>query len=134
MARSAEDGHCFLPQPELIASAKELLSNQDHQAESETVEGVIEEMVSNSDLIVEEVEGGMRLYFKPTFYHTENNLARILRERTSTKIEIDTQRVNNWIERYTLKKQIQLSPQREKSSRDGRFPNRHDSHRRTRLR
>lgn len=109
LSQAAEDGHCFLPQPELIDSSVQQLSNGEHEAEPEAVRAVIEEMVTEPKLIVEKAEGGMALCFKPSFYYTEQNLAQLLRQQLALPVESDINRVKNWIERFTASRGIQLS-------------------------
>ena len=53
LGESAEQGHCFLPQPELIQSAIAKLTTDDHIVTSEAVETIINEMATEDDLIIE---------------------------------------------------------------------------------
>ncbi|MGK7955247.1 MAG: ATP-dependent RecD-like DNA helicase [Crocosphaera sp.] len=69
------------------------------------------EMVETEALKVEVAEGEMWLCYKPTFYHTEANLAKLLLKHIEQPLTVDLPRVENWIERYTQSKGIQLSPQ-----------------------
>ena len=115
LTQSADDGHCFLPLPELTNSTVELLSNDSHQAEKEGVKGIIVEMTQKGDLIQEEAEGEMCLCYKPTFYYTEQKLAKMLLHHNSNPIDVDLERVRDWCARYTRQKQIQLSPLQQKA-------------------
>lgn len=115
LAEAAEDGHCFLPKPELVNLSLPLLSFEGHQAEEESIQSIINSMEETKELFIEKGEGGMPLCFSPTFYHTEVNLANLILRRLSSPIPIDEERVRNWIERYTQSKKIQLSPQQTKA-------------------
>jgi exodeoxyribonuclease V alpha subunit len=106
---ASEDGHCFLPLPELVDLTVELLSDNDHEAERESVIGVVETMVPEKTLIVEKAEGGMQLCFKPTFYHTEVSLSRLLVAHLARPVAVDRERVRAWIDRFTAAKGIELS-------------------------
>ncbi|CCQ57057.1 SF1B family DNA helicase RecD2 [Crocosphaera watsonii] len=111
LSQAADEGHCFLPLPELVNQADELLSFDGFDADRETVTRSIKEMVESEELKVEVAEGEMWLCYKPTFYYTEANLAKLLRLHLEKPVKVDRERVENWIERYTKSKGISLSPQ-----------------------
>ncbi|ACK70824.1 helicase, RecD/TraA family [Gloeothece citriformis PCC 7424] len=115
LSQAAEDGHCFLPQPELMKLGAEILSNGGHQAEIEAISAIIEEMGQQQALMVEKGEGGMPLCYKPAFFYTEENLAQLLRQQLSLPVEVDLPRVRNWIERFTQSRGISLSPQQQQA-------------------
>ncbi|CCQ66854.1 RecD-like DNA helicase YrrC [Crocosphaera watsonii WH 0402] len=110
LSQAADEGHCFLPLPELVNQADELLSFDGFDADRETVTRSIKEMVESEELKVEVAEGEMWLCYKPTFYYTEANLAKLLRLHLEKPVKVDRERVENWIERYTKSKGISLSP------------------------
>jgi exodeoxyribonuclease V alpha subunit len=111
LGKAAEDGHCFLPLPELVNESVILLSNKNHEADSEAVAGVVQEMVSQDNLVVEAAEGNMRLVYKPTFFYSEKGLATLIKQRLHSSDDVDEARVKRWIERFTQSHQIELSPQ-----------------------
>jgi exodeoxyribonuclease V alpha subunit len=113
LSQAAEDGHCFLPQPELVKLATELLTTDDHEADSEAVGVIIEEMGQQQELVVEKGEGGMPLCYKPAFFTTEQNLAQLLRQQLARSLEGDLLRVRNWLERFTQSRGITFSPQQQ---------------------
>jgi exodeoxyribonuclease V alpha subunit len=67
LSTGADDGHCFLPQPELIELTAQQLTNDSHEADSQAVGAIIEEMGQQKELIVEPSEGGMPLSHIPHF-------------------------------------------------------------------
>jgi exodeoxyribonuclease V alpha subunit len=123
--KASEDGHCYLPEALIIPFTKELLTTEDHQADEQAIALVLSEMVAEEQLIKEAVRPrddesrkGMLtkidleiLYYKPSFYHSERHLAKLLQQKLKTKIDVDSDRVKNWINRFTASNQIQLSPQ-----------------------
>jgi len=111
LSTAADDGHCFLPQPELIESTVQQLTNDEHEADEQAVKAIIEEMGKQKELIVEQAQGGMPLCYKPSFFYTEQHLAQLLVRHLEHPKAVDLPRVQNWIERYTLSRQITLSPQ-----------------------
>jgi len=115
LGQAAEEGHCFLPQPELIKLAAALLTIEGHEADLEAVETIIEEMRQQQALIIEMGEGGMPLCYSPTFFTTEKNLAQLLRQHLSRPVEADLSRIRHWIERFTQSRGIVLSPQQQQA-------------------
>ncbi|MDV3001025.1 MAG: ATP-dependent RecD-like DNA helicase [Chroococcopsis gigantea SAG 12.99] len=111
LTRAAEDGHCYLPEKELIQQSVGLLTFEGHEAEEGTVEGIIGSMVKEQKLFIEGAEEGTSLCFNPVFYRTEVHLAKLIRQHLSTPLSVDNARVNNWLDRYTDSRGIQLSPQ-----------------------
>jgi exodeoxyribonuclease V alpha subunit len=75
LSKAAEDGHCYLPQSQLLKTAIELLSFEEHQAEAEAIANILSEMVEEEQLITD-YEGEI-LYYKPSFFYAEQNLARL---------------------------------------------------------
>ena len=115
LGQAAEEGHCFLPQPELIKLAAALLTIEGHEADLEAVETIIQEMGQQQTLIVEAGEGGMPLCYSPAFFTTEKNLAQLLRQHLSRPVEADLSRIRHWIERFTQSRGIVLSPQQQEA-------------------
>jgi exodeoxyribonuclease V alpha subunit len=53
---------------------------------------------------------GEFICYKPTYFHTEQNLAERVYQLLQHKHNPDPERVNAWIDRYTTQRNIQLSP------------------------
>ena len=51
------------------------------------------------------------LYYKPSFYYSEQHLAKLLLQKLETSLDVDLDRVRSWINRYTASRRIKLSPQ-----------------------
>jgi exodeoxyribonuclease V alpha subunit len=109
LSKAAEDGHCYLPQSQLLKTAIELLSFEEHQAEAEAIANILSEMVEEEQLITD--YEGETLYYKPSFFYAEQNLARLLKQHLSSPIEVDLERVRNWLNRFTATRGIKLSSQ-----------------------
>jgi exodeoxyribonuclease V alpha subunit len=114
LAEAAEDGHCFLPQPELIDAAVSKLTVIDYPATPKILAEILARMVLQQDLILETV-GEIALYFQPSFYHTERGLAHLALKLRQHPQTVDTERVRSWIERFTQSKGITLSPQQQEA-------------------
>ncbi|MHC5747721.1 MAG: helix-hairpin-helix domain-containing protein [Nostoc sp.] len=108
---AAEDGHCYLPQSELIESVIKLLTTESHQPTEEGVAIIIKDMALVEELIRERDEEKRLLCYKPTYFHTEQNLAQLIRQRLENPVDTDIERVRDWIDRFTASRKIQLSEQ-----------------------
>jgi len=109
---AAEDGHCFLPQPELTERVVTQLALPEHPIAPSQVTALIDEMVAGERLIREQGEGDLSeqaICYTPAFYHTEQALAYRLAALLRTPVEVDLPRVGRWIDGYTQKKGITLS-------------------------
>ncbi len=115
LSEAAEDGHCYLPQPELIQQVVEKLKTDDHQPKEEALTTIIQNMTLNNELIRECAEDKTLLCYKPTFFHTEQNLAQEIKQRLARPINPDVERVSSWIQRFTASRKIQLSEQQQEA-------------------
>nr|WP_036477325.1 AAA family ATPase [Myxosarcina sp. GI1] len=53
----------------------------------------------------------MLLGWENHFYHSEQHLAKLLKQKLETKPDVDSDRVKSWIDRFTVAKKIVLSSQ-----------------------
>ncbi|MHC0067707.1 SF1B family DNA helicase RecD2 [Nostoc sp. UIC 10890] len=111
LSEAAEDGHCYLPQSELIESVIKLLTTESHQPTEEAIAQIIKDMALTDELIREWDEDKTLLCYKPTYFHTEQNLAQLIRQRLEKPVGTDIERVRDWIDRFTASRKIQLSEQ-----------------------
>jgi exodeoxyribonuclease V alpha subunit len=114
LSEAAEDGHCYLPQPELIESVIKLLTTESHQPTEKAITQTITDMALKDELIRER-DADILLCYKPTYYHTEQNLAELIYKRLNKSIDTDIPRVRAWIERFTTSQKIELSPQQQEA-------------------
>ena len=111
LSEAAEDGHCYLPQSELIESVIKLLTTESHQPTEEAIAQIIKDMALTDELIREWDEDKTLLCYKPTYFHAEQNLAQLIRQRLEKPVDTDIERVHDWIDRFTASRKIQLSQQ-----------------------
>ena len=114
LGEAAEDGHCFLPQPELLVAATTKLTTDEHTATGNAVLEVLREMSVQQDLILETVED-IPLYFQPSFFYTEQNLAISILKLLEQPQAVDLPRVRSWIDRFTQSQRISLSPEQQQA-------------------
>jgi exodeoxyribonuclease V alpha subunit len=133
--KASSDGHCYLPESKIIPLTKELLTIKgvkessapdqernenetdtdlgencyEYEADQRAIVGLLSEMVVEEQLIRERDEE--LLYYKPSFFYSEQHLAKLLQQKLKTNLDIDRDRVKSWITKFTASNRIQLSPQ-----------------------
>ena len=107
--KASEDGHCYLPESKIVPSSKELLTTEEHEAEERAIIGILSEMVKLEELIREQDDEA--IYYKPSFFYSEQHLAKLLLQKLETSLDVDEERVKSWINRYTASRKIELSLQ-----------------------
>ncbi|MBD2491937.1 ATP-dependent RecD-like DNA helicase [Aulosira sp. FACHB-615] len=119
LSEAAEDGHCYLPQPELIEKVTKLLTTDDHQPTELAIADIIKDMGAREELIREYVRDSygekLLLCYKPSFFHTEQNLAQLISRKLRHPVTQDMPRVRAWLERFMKSRNIQLSPQQQQA-------------------
>ena len=109
LSKASEDGHCYLPESQIIPLTKELLTTEEHESDEQAIAGILSEMVREEQLI-REIDEEL-LYYKPSFFYSEQHLAKLLQQKLATSLEVEPERVRSWINRFTASNQIELSPQ-----------------------
>jgi exodeoxyribonuclease V alpha subunit len=118
LGEASENGHCFLPQTELVKAAVKLLALPDHQPKPEQFLVLTTQMVQEQELVIEDGADGYEsqlLCYKPEFFHTEKHLAKRFLSLLELPVTVDLPRVQRWIERFIEKTGIELSPQQQKA-------------------
>ncbi|MDX2097404.1 MAG: ATP-dependent RecD-like DNA helicase [Leptolyngbyaceae cyanobacterium bins.59] len=114
LREASEEGHCFLPEAELIDRTVKRLALKDHLPKADQVLFLIRQMVNDHELVkTEEVLPKLDQfgYYIPTFYGTERKLASTLKQLLSHPLEVDISRVQRWIDRFIEKTGMPLSPE-----------------------
>ncbi|MBW4617688.1 MAG: ATP-dependent RecD-like DNA helicase [Desmonostoc vinosum HA7617-LM4] len=115
LAEAAENGHCYLPQPELIEQVTKLLTTESHEPSIEAGANIIKEMGRTEELIRESSAEKTLLCYQPSFFYTEQNIAQLVHKLLGSPIPIDMVRVRDWIERFTTSRRISLSEQQQQA-------------------
>ncbi|WP_250126637.1 ATP-dependent RecD-like DNA helicase [Chroococcidiopsis sp. CCMEE 29] len=110
LSEAAEDGHCFLPQAELVERVVQRLSLQDHQPSPQLVGELIFQMGMTQELVMQGHREHSFVCYQNAFYHSEQNLAARLHQLLSRPLTVDLPRVRTWMERFTVATGMQLSP------------------------
>ncbi len=118
LGEASEEGHCFLPQSDLIERSVQRLSLKEHQPQAEQVEFCIRSMINDAELIGEkglELYEGQNLYYAPPFFQAEYQLSQRLRQLLLAPVEVDLERVRRWVERFVEKTGMVLSQQQQQA-------------------
>jgi exodeoxyribonuclease V alpha subunit len=115
LGEAAEEGHCFLPQAELVERSVQRLSLQDHQPSPQMVAQLLFEMGMTEQLAMQGSRQHKFIYYQPAFYQSEQNLASRLYQLLSRPVAVDLPRVSAWIERFTQATRMQLSPEQQQA-------------------
>lgn len=114
LGEASEEGHCFLPETELVHRVVNRLEIADHRPNPEQVLGLMQQMVSDGELVRTEepiTEIGQFAYYAPPFFGAEQKLADRVQQLLKTPLEVDCSRVQRWIDRFVERTHLQLSDQ-----------------------
>lgn len=114
LGEASEEGHCFLPETELVNRVVKRLEIADHLPNPEQVLGLIQQMVQDNELVKTEEPIqtiGEFGYYAPPFFGAERKLAERIQQLLQTPLEVDLPRVQRWIDRCVEKTALQLSDQ-----------------------
>ncbi len=116
LGEAAEDGHCFLPQSELVQQVVQRLALPDHTPDSHTVAEITSQMGQvhlgqGEQIVIQPHPEHQFICYQPSFFQSEQKLAIQMSELLSHPIIVDEARVNVWIDRYIAATKMQLSPQ-----------------------
>jgi len=118
LQQAAEEGHCYLPEPELIERVVKRLALPDSPVDPVRIGELIAQMAEEKQLITQPGYGDLaeeRLCYAPAFYFTEQALASRLASFVRAPVSVDLSRVQRWIDRYTEKRGITLSEEQRRA-------------------
>ena len=112
--QAAEDGHCFLPQGELVPSGIRCLTLDNHQPSAQQLEQLIVQMGNDRELMLE-AQADYRACYAPPFYQAERNLATRVEMILAAPLEVDMPRVRQWIKRFIDRAGMTLSEEQQQA-------------------
>jgi exodeoxyribonuclease V alpha subunit len=118
LSQAAEDGHCFVPEQNLVEEATNHLALPEFPVDPARISGLIGQMAETKELIIEPGFGDhaeQHMCYAPAFYHTEVALAARLSAFARTPVDVDVPRVERWIDGYTHKQGISLSEEQHRA-------------------
>lgn len=114
LSESAEEGHCYLPRPELIDRAVKRLALTDYQPKPDQVEYLIHAMLTDAELIVEKIDHDGEtelLCYAPPFFQAEFHLSRRVLQLLAHPVIVDRGRIRGWLDRFIAHTKVNLSVQ-----------------------
>ncbi|XGW00384.1 MAG: ATP-dependent RecD-like DNA helicase [Leptolyngbya sp. BL-A-14] len=113
LGEAAEEGHCFLPGDELVDRVVKRLEIADHRPNPEQVSTLRQQMVVDGELVkteapIAELEHG---YYAPPFFGAEQKLAERTQQLLQQPLEVDSARVQRWLDRFVAATGMPLSEQ-----------------------
>lgn len=114
LSEAAEEGHCFLPQPELTDRVTKQLALEDYQPDPEQTKALMRQMALDGELVMQEGTGPLAdqiICYSPPFYGAEYKLAEKLLLLAQEPLDVDLPRVQRWIDRFVEKTTLSLSEQ-----------------------
>jgi len=112
LQQAAEEGHCFLPEHELVERVVKRLALPESPVDPARISALILQMAETKQLITQPGYGDLadqRICYAPAFYHTEQALATRLSAFVRRPVAVDLSRVQRWTLRYTQQRGITLS-------------------------
>jgi exodeoxyribonuclease V alpha subunit len=113
LQQAAEDGHCFLPERELVERVVKQLGLPEFPVDPARISELIVQMAEDKQLITQpgyEDLADQRICYAPAFYYTEQALAARLSTFIRAPIGANLlPRVQRWVDMYTQKRDITLS-------------------------
>jgi exodeoxyribonuclease V alpha subunit len=116
LGEASDDGHCFLPQPELVARTAKRLTIADHQPNVDAIQALTLAMAADGTLVLEKAtEPEAIICYAPPFYGAEYKLAERLLLLLGEPLTVDMPRVEKWIGRFVEKTGLRLSEQQQQA-------------------
>ncbi|MCU0527688.1 MAG: ATP-dependent RecD-like DNA helicase [Elainella sp. Prado103] len=115
LSEAAEEGHCFLPQSELVERVVKRLALEDYQPDPVQTLALTQQMAQSGELVLEALDSGVGkltesvIAYSPPFYGAEYKLAEKLLALLQQPLEVDRLRVQRWIDRFVQTTGIFLS-------------------------
>ena len=113
LQQAAADGHCFLPERELVERVVKQLALPEFPVDPARIGELIASMSEDQQLITQPGYGdleGQRICYTPAFYYTEQALATRLSHFMKAPAAVDLlPRVQRWIDVYTQMRGITLT-------------------------
>jgi exodeoxyribonuclease V alpha subunit len=119
LQQAADDGHCFMPEQELVERVVKQLALPDAPVDPSHISDLIVQMAEEKQLITQPGYGDLadqRICYAPAFYYTEQALASRLTTFTRAPVEANLlSRVQRWLDLYTQQRDITLSPEQRRA-------------------
>ncbi len=120
LSEASEEGHCFLPQSELVERTVERLALPGHRIHPEDIESLTITMSLDEELFLQGGPGhwqGQFLCYAPPFFRSEKGMANRIKRLLAHRVAVDAAQVERWMERFTADSGITLSTEQKQAVR-----------------
>lgn len=120
LSEASTDGHCFLPQPELIERTVKRLALPGHQIHPEDIESLTTCMSIDEELVLQGGSGQWQrqfLCYAPPFFYAEQGIANRIKRLLTVPAAVDAARIERWMERFTVNSGMALSEEQKQAVR-----------------
>ena len=120
LGEASEEGHCFLPQPELVERTVARLALPGHRLHPEDIESLTITMSLDEELCLQGGPGhwqGQFLCYVPPFFHSEKGMANRIKRLLAAPVAVDAAQVERWMERFTTDSVMPLSVEQKQAVR-----------------
>ncbi|MEP7336602.1 MAG: ATP-dependent RecD-like DNA helicase [Acidobacteriota bacterium] len=104
LLEASEEGHCFLPQNELVARAAKAL-----EIENEAMLAATTALMLDEGLLRMGAGADEHAIYLPPFWQAERAVARRLKLLLEKRVQVNSSRVESWLSRFTERRGIELS-------------------------
>jgi exodeoxyribonuclease V alpha subunit len=104
LLEASEEGHCFLPQNELVARAAKALEIENEAMLAATTAVMLDEGLLRMGAGADE-----HAIYLPPFWQAERAVARRLKLLLEKRVQVNSSRVESWLARFTERRGIELS-------------------------
>lgn len=120
LSEASTDGHCFLPQSELIERTVKRLALPGHQIHPEDIESLTTFMSIDEELVLQGGSGQWQrqfLCYAPPFFYAEQGIANRIKRLLTAPAAVDATKVERWMERFTVNSGMTLSEEQKQAVR-----------------
>ena len=107
LMEAGDEGHCYLPQNELLERATKVLELPNPE-DLPKLAAISAQMIAEDQLKQEPAAEDHAIYL-PAFWQAEHSVAKRLRMLLDRPVKADRERIHDWLGRYTEKRGLELS-------------------------
>jgi len=120
LSEASTDGHCFLPQSELIERTVKRLALPGHQIHPADIESLTTFMSIDEELVLQGGSGQWQrqfLCYAPPFFYAEQGIANRIKRLLTVPAAVNATKVERWMERFTVNSGMTLSEEQKQAVR-----------------
>jgi len=110
LLEASEEGHCYLPQGELVSRAAKALGVEDEAGLAATTAAMLDEGLLKMGAGADE-----HAIYLPPFWQAERAVARRVRLLFEKRVQVTASRVERWLARFTERRGIELSEEQRRA-------------------